>query len=113
MQMMRVTVSVCVGMREYLVHEGKRINSIAHSHADLSLGTNLNSAIGSTSSSSLSSSSSSATDSFDSSRKGIKRIFSSRCFEKRSLKGFYKGCSLIYLNTTIQFLLQIIRTWRF
>lgn len=53
--------------------KGKRINSTEYSHADLSLGTNLNSAIGSISSSL--SSSSSATDSFDSSRKGIKITF--------------------------------------
>ena len=64
----------CVGggMRECFVLKGKRINSTEYSQADLSLGTNLNSAIGSISSS-LSSSSSSATDSFDSSRKGIKK----------------------------------------
>lgn len=61
---------MCVSIGESLVHEGKR-NSTEYSHADLSLGTNLNSAIGSTSSS-LSSSSSSGTDSFDSSRVGIK-----------------------------------------
>lgn len=64
-----------MGCGEYLIHKGKRINSIEYSHADLSLGTNLNSAIGSTSSSLSSSSSSSATDSFDSSRKGIKITF--------------------------------------
>lgn len=69
-------VCVCVwgdGGMESLVRKGKRINSTEYSHADLSLGTNLNSAIGSTSSSL--SSSSSATDSFDSSRKGIKITF--------------------------------------
>lgn len=65
--------SVCVWGVGCLVYKGKRINSIEYSHADLSLGTNLNSAIGSASSSL--SSSSSVTDSFDSSRKGIKITF--------------------------------------
>ena len=61
------------GKKECLVLKGKKITcSTEYSHADLSLGTNLNSEIGSMSSS-LSSSSSSATDSFDSSRKGIKK----------------------------------------
>lgn len=51
----------------------EKINITEHSHADLSLGTNLNSVMGSTSSSP--SSSSSERDSFDSSIKGVQIIF--------------------------------------